>query len=310
MCEKFIDVQFEPLTSLVEENFFLAGALIGFLDPSGRELTLDADKLYAKITGNMSYEVTDKMCIDSIVFLSTKAKITIEKLVCGPFKLLGGEKEINDLYIQIFNCVIFMDAKYFFNPLSVCKKDFQDLLGESLMKFRNYFKDVRKKSIYHKRYYTTNGGLIMDVDRQKGITVEKFYISEGIFGEPNQALTAIIEPLIKNYSSQFGVFYDIILVGIAELSIFSDLVRNEFLRIYCIYQKTNPYIPPKLEDLEKETPAPDSERTVPVVPSSNMVPISYESILYRQISSKQEKIQRIKNLGWKSVISKKKLINE
>jgi hypothetical protein len=290
MCDKFIDILFNPQRSLVQEKFFLEGSSIGFIGKDGKELTLSSNRLNASITGSVGFEVIDKMCIDSIVFLSTKAKITIEKLVCGPYRLTNDEIIKEDLYIQIFNLVIFMDLKYFFNPLAVCKKDFQDLLGESLelIKFRNYFKEVTKKSIYHKRYYTTNGGLIMDVDKQKGITIEKVYISDGLFGPPDEELTSLVEPLIKNYSSQFAVFYDIILVGIAELSIFSDLIRNEFLRVYCIYQKTNPYIPPKLEDLEKEE-APPKDRTIPVVPTTYG----------------KDKIARIKKLGWKSVITNK-----
>jgi len=290
MCEKFLDIQFEPQTSIVEEKFFLSSASIGFLNPEGKEITLTSDNLYTSLTGRVSFEITDKICVDSIVFLSSKAKISIEKLISGPFSVIDGETETKDLYIQMSNVVIFMDIKYFFNPLSICKKDFQDLLGETLIKFRNYFKDVQKRAIYHKRYYTTNGGLIMDVDGTKGVTVGDFYISEGVFGPPNQALTDILKPLITNYSTQFGVFYDITLVGIAELSIFSDYIRNEFLRIYCIYQKTNPYVPPKLEDLENVTPPENSERTIPVVPTAQL----------------QDRLNRIQKLGWKSVISNKK----
>jgi len=85
MCENFIDIQFEPQRSLVQEKFFLEGASIGFLGADGKELTLSSDKLYASMTGRVSFEVVDKLCIDNIVFLSTKAKITIEKLVCGGF---------------------------------------------------------------------------------------------------------------------------------------------------------------------------------------------------------------------------------
>lgn len=251
MCENIINFKYRTQISDEDEYFQLGPIEIGVLSKFS---TFAFDSIFVSekqnfyTKGPIQLDIDEgSLCIDKNVIIIGKGLITINDLTCGPYEKVGGSLVQDNLYFHFKNLKINCIVSYFFNPYSICVRDFDSIsLPPNINELIKYY----PKKVLN-RYITTNGGLLFDVNKDKGITFDEFYISFGKDG-PKQDFYDLLTGTMKDYSGPFGIVFDRIASGLADRSIFSDYVRNEFLSVYCMYSKENPYNPPNI-DIETET---------------------------------------------------------
>jgi hypothetical protein len=109
------------------------------------------------------------------------------------------------------------------------------------------------------------GSIIATIEKDiSGILFENYFCSDGEDIANINKLFYDLEPFFANYSSNFGVFFDVFMDPIMDQSLFAKKIHRHLIKVYC-------------ENLESQP---------------KNVFVSY-----------QEKIQRVKQLGWMDVIS-------
>jgi hypothetical protein len=213
MCDKILSKKYITQTSDKQLEFNANSINIPYKGPTtGLETSLrSTNQQKVKIQGKTSFEVTSDIC-DRENFLETKAILSFENLMAGPYETVGSEIEFKNLYFHFKNLKIHILTKFYFNPLSICRKE--DLLSTK-----------------------GNGSLMFLIDEEMGVEFEKYFVTNGDNQTEINELFFDLEPSFKNYNSTFGIFFDSIVNKFEFNREFGNLIRNEFVKILCESKK-------------------------------------------------------------------------
>jgi hypothetical protein len=220
MCDKKTTVPFMPQDTSEPDELNGANINLPYKGPTtGMNTSL-------KSRTNMKYilkqkelfEVNSDIC-DLGNYLETKATLKLNVFSSGPYDTVGSKLEFQNLYFHFKNIVFNLKVRYYFNPLSTCKEEFETFINNETK---------------------SPGSLMFVIDEDKGISFETYSVSNGPDEKNVNALFYDLEPLFENYNSTFRVFYDAFVDIYEDDSILSNLIRREFVNLLCEYRKTLP----------------------------------------------------------------------
>jgi hypothetical protein len=205
MCEKKIQTPFEKI--LITENTFPMEKLsIFYGGPSIKEdVTLASFDITENMVSKISFQPTSDICV-SDKSITTTGDIKIEYLRTGPYQTLGGTLEFRRLFFHFKDLVIHVKIKFIYNSDTVCTD-------------------------------ASDTKLLLIVDKDKGVNFDTYFATDGTDITNINELFYDLDKYFKNYSSNFGVLFDILLNSIIKNSELGKLINNELIRIICDSEK-------------------------------------------------------------------------
>ena len=249
MCDKKIQFQIPKITSKVREIFKNDHVNIPYTGPTIPEETalMPTPLAQTRIEEPFFEHVSEFVC-DRGNFLEAKGKLGIKSISSGPYETFGGTLEFKRLHFHFKNLEIPVRIRYYFNKSKICEVEVKE--EEPDISENQIVKDMSGRNF---------GSIISNVRTDgSGISFEKYFCSDGEDPSNINQLFYDLEPYFSDYSSNFGVFFDVLLDPILDQSMFAKKIHHQMIKLYC-----------------KETP---------------------------KSSAYQDKIQRIKNMGWANVI--------
>ena len=221
MCDNKVQIPYEPQNSSESDEFKGGNINLAYKGPTtGMETSLKArETMEYFLKLNELFEIVSEIC-DKGNYFETKAKLKLDEFTSGPYDTIGSKLEFQNLYFHFKNITFNLNVKFFFNPLSICKEDFEMFAKEKVL---------------------TNGSLMFVIDPENGISFENYFVSNGPDPLNVNALFYDLDPIFQNYNSTFRVFFDSFIDIYEDDSILSNAIRNEFVKILCEYRKTNLY---------------------------------------------------------------------
>jgi hypothetical protein len=214
MCDQILSKKYSTQNTDKTIEFNPNSIIIPYKGPTtGLETSLRSSKNQkTKIQGKTSFEVSDEIC-DRDNFLETKAILSIEKLMTGPYETVGSQIEFKDLYFHFKNLKMYLRVKFYFNPLSICRTEEETASTKG------------------------NGALMLLVDEEMGVEFERYFVTNGEKETDVNDLFFDLESFFKNYNSTFGIFFDAIVDKFEFNQEIGHLIRNEFVKILCEHKK-------------------------------------------------------------------------
>jgi hypothetical protein len=257
MCDKKIQNKLSNITSKIREVFKNDHVNIPYTGPTVPEETALMPTAIAKTKlDQLEFEhVTDFLC-DRGNYIETKGKLKVNNLSSGPYETFGGTLEFKRLHFHFKNLAIPVKIRYYFNKSKICEVDVDE--KEEDISENQIEKDISGRNL---------GSILATIDSDvSGILFDQYFCSDG--EDPNNInqLFYDLEPYFKDYSSNFGVFFDAFMDPIMDQSLFAKKIHHRLMKIYCKELKSD-------------------------IPKNAFV-------------SYHEKVQRIKEMGWTNVISK------
>jgi hypothetical protein len=243
MCDKKIQFKIPTISSKIAEVFDNQHVNIPYTGPTVPEETALMPTSIAKTkVDQLEFEHMSDFLCDRGNYLETKGKVKLDHLSSGPYETFGGTLEFKRLHFHFKNLVIPLKIRYYFNKSKICEVDI-DVSGRNL------------------------GSIVPTIETDiSGIVFDQYFCSDGEDPSNINQLFYDLEPYFKDYSSNFGVFFDAFMDPIMDRSLFAKKIHQQIMKIYC-------------QELKNEMPK-------------------------NAFVSYHEKIQRIKEMGWTNVISK------
>jgi hypothetical protein len=217
MCDRIISKKYTLQNTNQTISFTANSINIPYKGPTtGLETSLrSSNQQQVTIKGKSSFDVEGEIC-DRDNFIETKAILFFENLNAGPYETVGSEIEFKNLYFHFRNLKIHLNLKFYFNPLSICRKIEETVSSKG------------------------NGSLMLLINEELGVEFDEYFVSDGEDEKNINDLFFDLEPFFKNYNSTFGIFFDSIVDKFEFNQEFGSLIRNEFVRLLCEHRKENP----------------------------------------------------------------------
>ena len=205
MCDQILKNPFQNQSldiEMIPMNMFS----IPYGGPTIKEdVTLDSVDTTENMISKISFEPTSDICLNKNQ-ITTSGILKISYFRSGPYQTLGGTLEFRRLFLHFKDLVLNVKVKFTYNPDTICKNS----------------EDTK---------------LVMIVDPEKGIDFDEYFVTDGSDITNINDLFYDLTKYFKNYSSNFGVLFDILLMSILDKSKFKKQIIDEFTRLICLEQK-------------------------------------------------------------------------
>ena len=210
MCDDTLSVKFSTQQTDNKIEFKPDPVSIPYVGPTFPQQTMLTNKpdIQTILSQGAIFEVQGPIC-DRTTFLEGTGKLTIPKLVSGPYQTRGGEIEFKSLYFHFTNLVVEVSFKYYFNPFLICdgKPTDSDREKDDLP----FLVSTEKISFDKDKYFVTNTPEVGNINRL-------FYDLVDYLSDPQ---------------NNFVQLYNSIANGVLDKSTFGYQIQTELDKIYC-----------------------------------------------------------------------------
>ena len=206
MCDQKIKTPFETVSNEME-LFPMNNVAIPYGGPTIKEdVQLDSFGTTENMISKITFTPTGDICINKDGLVTT-GEIKIQYFRTGPYQTIGGTLEFRRLFFHFKDLILNVKVKFVYNTDNICSNN------------------------------PTDTKLFIIIDREKGVDFDEYFVTDGTDITNINDLFYDLTMYFKNYSSNFGVLFDILLNSLLEKSGFVKIISNEFIRIICEDQK-------------------------------------------------------------------------
>jgi hypothetical protein len=175
----------------------------------------------------LSSQVTEITITDLEFYTSGYKCVEENKIICngaffmkelksGPYQTINLTVNFKRLYFWIHDLFLYTKVIFIFNPKTICTDQVElDSSGNPKAK----------------------GLTFMIIDPITGIEYDDFLVTDGLNREAENPTFMAIEYAFNKYSTNLGIFWKAILDSIMKNSTIVNKINQEFIRIYCEYDK-------------------------------------------------------------------------
>lgn len=216
MCDKNkLTIDFIPI-KFGNEQIFSDSLYLPFGDIEVRENGILLSSQITEITlEDLEFYTTGYKCVNGSTIVCNGA-FYMKNLKAGPYQTINLTVNYKRLYFWIKNLFLYTRVIFKFNPDTICSDKVElDPSGNPKAK----------------------GLTFMIIDPIVGIEYDDFLVTDGLDKEAKNPTLMAIEYAFNKYSTNLGIFFKVILDSIMKHSSIVDKINQEFIRIYCEYDK-------------------------------------------------------------------------